>query len=150
MKKFAFSLDKVLTYKEQIEHNLRSEYAQIVQKVAREEEKLQVLEQEHAACRMKYEEEKHKGSTIRRLKVYESYLESVLWNIQKTEKLIKRLKSEEEAKREEVIAAKTETSSIDRLKDKRKKEYNAAERKAEEIFVEEFVANTSSTRVRTG
>ena len=99
---------------------------------------------------MRYEEEKHKGSTIRRMKVYESYLESVLWNIQKTEKMIKRLKAEEEAKREEVIAAKTETSSIDRLKDKRKKEYDAAERKAEEIFVEEFVANTSSARVKTG
>lgn len=121
MKKFAFSLDKVLTYKEQIEHNLRAEYAQIVQKVAMEEEHLQRLEEEHAAYRMRYEEEKHKGSTIRRMKVYESYLESVLWNIQKTEKMIKRLKAEEEAKREEVIAAKTETSSIDRLKDKRKK-----------------------------
>ena len=70
--------------------------------------------------------------------------------IQKTEKIIDRLKAEEEKKRVEVIAAKTEASSIDRLKDKRKKEYNAAERKAEEIFVEEFVANTSSAAARMG
>ena len=150
MKKFAFSLDKVLTYKEQVEHNLRAEYAQIVQKVAREEEKLQMLEEEHRTCSSRYEEEKNKGSTIRRLKVYEGYLESVLWNIQKTEKIIERLKSEEEKKREEVIVAKTETSSIDRLKDKRKKEYDDAERKAEEMFVEEFVANTSSVGAQTG
>ena len=150
MKKFAFSLDKVLTYKEQIEHNLRAEYAQIVQKVAREEERLQMLEEEHAVCRMRYEEEKNRGSTIRQMKIYEGYLESVLWKIQKTEKIIDRLKAEEEKKRVEVIAAKTEASSIDRLKDKRKKEYNAAERKAEEIFVEEFVAHTSSAAARMG
>lgn len=148
MKKFVFTLDKVLTYKEQIEQNLRTEHAHIVQQVVKEEEKLRRLEDEHVACRMEYEKEKAKGSTIRQLKLHENYLESVLFKIQAAEKTIERLKIEEEAKRKEVVAAKTETSSIDRLKEKRLKEYSAAVRKEEEKFVEEFVANTTSVRVR--
>lgn len=148
MKKFAFSLDKVLNYKEQVEANLRTEYAQIMQKVVKEEEKLEKLEEEHAVCCLQYEAEKQKGITILQLKVHEGYLESIFRKIQQTEKVIELLKQEEEKKRQEVIAAKTETSSIDKLKGRRRNEYTAAVTKEEEKFIEEFVANTTSGKTR--
>lgn len=149
MKKFLFALDKVLNYKEQVEANLRTEYAQIMQKVAKEEEKLKKLEAEHRACRVQYEAEKQRGSTIRELKMYEGYLDSVLKKIQHTQTVIEMLKQEEEKKRQEVIEAKTETSSIDKLKGRRRDEYTAAVRKEEEQFIEEFVANTNSGKPKS-
>ena len=44
------------------------------------------------------------------------------------------------SKRSEVVEAKKETSSIDKLKEKKFKEYEKAVQKEEEQFIEEFVA----------
>lgn len=150
MKRFMFSLDKVLTYKEQIEYNLRSEYGQIMQRVAEEEAVLMQLDEEYDFRCVKFEEEKRRGCTIKDLKMHEEYLENLLFRIHKSQKILERLKEEEEKKRQEVIRAKTETSSIDKLKEKRIKEYSATVQKEEENLIEEFVANASSGRVKTG
>lgn len=148
MKRFAFSLDKVLTYKEQVEYNLRSEYGQIMQRVASEEAILLRLNEEYDYRCKKYEEEKRRGCTIGDLKMHEDYLENLLFRIHKSRKILEQLKKEEEKKREEVIRAKTETSSIDKLKEKRMKEYSATVRKEEENLIEEFVANATSGKVK--
>lgn len=150
MKRFAFSLDKVLTYKEQVEYNLRSEYGQIMQRVAVQEKIVRQLDEEYDYRCSKYEEEKKRGCTIGDLKMHEEYLENLLFRIHKSRKVLEHLKQEEEKKRQEVIRAKTETSSIDKLKEKRIKEYAAVVRKEEENFIEEFVANASSGKVQTG
>ena len=42
-------------------------------------------------------------------------------------------------KRQEVVEAKKETSSIDKLKERRKEEYKKEALKEEEHFIEEFV-----------
>lgn len=44
MKKFSFSLNKVLDYKTQIEDSLRSEHAEAVKAVNEKEEKIQSME----------------------------------------------------------------------------------------------------------
>lgn len=148
MKRFTFSLDKVLTYKEQVEYNLRTEHGQIMQRVAAEEAVLLNLEEEYALRCGRYDESKRRGCTIGELKLYEEYMENLLFRIQESEKALERLKQEEEKKRREVIRAKTETSSIDNLKQKRIKEYGASVRKEEENLIEEFVANASSGKAR--
>ena len=50
----------------------------------------------------------------------------------------------EEAKRNEVVEAKKETSSIDKLKEKKRQEYDKVVQKEEEQFIEEFVATQSA------
>ena len=57
------------------------------------------------------------------------------------------LRKEEEAKRQEVVEAKKETSSLDKLKEKKLDLYNKSVQKAEEILIDEFV---SSARSRSG
>ena len=47
MKKFSFSLDKVLDYKIQVEDNLRSEHAGAVKAVMNKEEEIQGMEAAH-------------------------------------------------------------------------------------------------------
>ena len=77
MKKFSFSLDKVLSYKMQIERNLRSEHAHILHLVAQKEEEIRQLELKFKECCAQFEAEKKNGSSSGRLKIFENYLQSL-------------------------------------------------------------------------
>ena len=123
MKKFFFSLDTVLSYKEQVLDGLKAEHARILQKIRECENAIERLEQEHRDCCIEFRENRMKGIKIRK----------------KYEELAK-LQQKEEEKRAEVVEAKKETSSIDKLKEKKFKEYEKEVQKEEEHFIEEFVA----------
>ncbi len=142
MKKFNFSLDKVLTYKEQIEENLKIELAEIIQTVQNEEKKLQTLEEEHRMYSLKFEEEKASGCTILTINFYEGYLLNTTYKIKRQNQIIQSLKIKEDKKRDEVIEAQKETKTITKLKEKKIDEYNKEILKKEETFIEEFVATS--------
>ena len=69
------------------------------------------------------------------------YMNLLLGRIEQEREALGELRKEEERKREEVIHAKQETSSIQMLKDKKRQEYDAAEAKSRELEIEEFVSN---------
>ena len=62
--------------------------------------------------------------------------------------VLERLEERKEQKRKEVVAAKTETSSIELLKDKKMAQYQYQVQKSEELFIEEFVSNVRSKALR--
>ncbi|MCP1102507.1 flagellar FliJ protein [Aequitasia blattaphilus] len=142
MKKFTFALDKVLRYKRQIERNLRNEHAYIVQEINQQEKVIEDLEKEYDKLAHEFEEIKQVGATVKSLRVYEDYFNTLRQSIIMEEQLLHLLRQKEAQKRKEVITAKQETSSIDILKDKRKEEYTKELRKNEERELEEFVAST--------
>ena len=141
MKKFFFSLDTVLSYKEQVLDNLRGEHARAIARVRQCEQEIQELEQMHKECVAEFEMRKVRGMSIADMRGYENYLEALGLKIrQKQEQLVK-LQEEEEKKREQVVEAKKETSSITKLKEKKQAEYDKMIQKQEELFIEEFVSN---------
>lgn len=142
MKNFSFSLDKVLSYKVQIENSLRNEHAHAVQIVSKQEMLIRTLEKQQKLYGIQFDEEKKNGAAISCLRMYECYLEGIQNKISDEKKRLILYKKDEEEKRERVIEAKKDTSSITKLKDKKKKEYNALALKEEERSVEEFVSNT--------
>ncbi len=84
------------------------------------------------------------GIKISEIHTYENYLESLGLKIRQKQEQLKRLMIKEEAKRNEVVEAKKETSSIDKLKEKKRQEYDKVVQKEEEQFIEEFVATQSA------
>lgn len=146
MKKFSFSLDKVLRYKIQVENSIRNEHARMVQAVFKQEEVIAALEEDHRKHRESFKKEQEYGCSISRFRTYEDYLSLAQQRINGELEKLEILKKEEEEKRAEVIKAKTETSSIEKLKEKKKEEYDKASQKAEEQFIEEFVSNASAAK----
>ncbi len=142
MKKFAFSLDKVLSYKQQVEDNLRTEHAGAVRAVAKKEKEIKEMQDEHQIFVENMETIKKQGCTIQELRFYEGYLDSSRHKIEKQKETLEILHKREEEKREQVIEAKKERTSIDKLKEKKKSEYDFMEQKEEERFIEEFVSNS--------
>ena len=151
MKKFSFSLERVLNYKEQIEQSLRSEHGQAVMKVKKKEEQIQELETMFTECRKTWGAKEMSVTTIAKMRRYTDYLGTLTGKISSEKDTLKKLQKEEELKREQVIEAKKETSSIQKLKEKKKREYDELAAKVQEREVEEFVSNRSvSGKSKTG
>lgn len=144
MKKFNFPLDTVLNYKDQALDNLKSEHAQIIAKVAQQEQKIERLtEQRRTAC-IRFREETQNGIAINTMREYECYITYMQQKILTEQGVLLKLKRKEEQKRAEVVEARKEKVSIEKLKEKKFVQYNKEVLRSEELFIEEFVSNTMS------
>ena len=149
MKKLVFPLEKVLDYKEQVLDGLKAEHARILMKVRECERAIEELEQLHRDCTAEFRKNKLNGIKISEIHTYENYLEALGVKIRIKQDQLEKLKLREEAKRNEVVEAKKETSTLDKLKEKKREEYDKEVQKEEERFIEEFVT-TKSAMVRLG
>ena len=139
MKKFAFALDKVLEFKRQYEDSIRNEHAAIMHEIRLQEERFAELSAKDKEIRDQMRREQEVGCQILRIHTFEGYLEYLKGEMFRVTQRLKNLRFQEEQKRRELIAAKTDTTSIDKLKDKKLEEYNYLAQKEQEQLVEEFV-----------
>ena len=147
MKKFKFSLDSVLSYKQQVLESLQGEHAVILAQVREQEGVLERTWQDYRDCDAEYRQRKAEGITITDAMVYQNGLRVLERDIQRESDRLEELKKQEEAKRQEVVDAKIDTSSIEKLKEKKLDLYNKEAAKNEEGLIDEFV---SSARARAG
>ena len=145
MKKFKFSLDSVLSYKEQVLEALQGEHAVILAQVREQEEVLAAAWREYRDCDAEYSRRKAEGIAITDAMVYQNGLRVLERNIQRETDKLEELRKKEDAKRQEVVDAKIDTSSIEKLREKKLDLYNKAVQKSEEVLIDEFV---SSARAR--
>ncbi|MFT4005471.1 MAG: flagellar export protein FliJ [Lacrimispora sp.] len=144
MKKFSFPLDTVLNYKDQVLDNLKNEHAQILAKVAQQEKWINTLADQRSSACIRFQEEIRNGIAINVMREYESYITYMQQKILAEQGILQRLKRREEQKRAEVVEARKETASIEKLKEKKLVQYNKDVLRSEELFIEEFVSNTTS------
>ena len=147
MKKFKFSLDSVLSYKQQVLESLQGEHAAILAQVREQEAVLERAWQDYRDCDGEYRQKKEQGITITDAMVYQNGLRVLERDIQRETEKLEALRRKEEKKRQEVVDAKIDTSSIEKLKEHKLEDYHKAEQKAEEVLIDEFV---SSARARAG
>lgn len=141
MKKFSFALDSVLDYKNQALESIMGEHAQILAEVSAKEKEIDELNKSYKQYSLMYNEKRFNGITPAESGVYTEYLRKLEAIIKHELEKLRELNIKEEKKRRQVIEAKTESSSIEKLKDRRLEEYNKAVAKSEELFIEEFVSN---------
>ena len=103
--------------------------------------------QDYRDCDAEYRQRKAEGITITDAMVYQNGLRVLERDIQRESDRLEELKKQEEAKRQEVVDAKIDTSSIEKLKEKKLDLYNKEAAKNEEVLIDEFV---SSARARAG
>lgn len=142
MKKFKFALDTVLSYKQQVLDALEAEHAAAMAKVHEQERVLDAVWQEYRECNAEYREKKAEGLSITEAMIYESSLRSGELHIQRETNKLEKLQEEAEKKREEMVEAKIDTSSLEKLKDKKLEQYRKDEQKDQELLVDEFISST--------
>ncbi len=143
MKQFQYRLETVLDYKTQVLDNLKSEHAVIIQSVNRKQEEIQGLHQELNGIESEFDRTKEAGATIQNYRLFDMCIGRMEEIIDEEKERLKVLRKQEEAKKQEVITAKVDTSKFEKLKDRKFKEYQKEAAKADETFIEEFFSNTS-------
>ena len=96
MKKFKFSLETVLNYKEQNENNLRAEHAAALQQVIRQEEVIEELRQKARQTREEINEKRSGGFNVLQMQTFERYLNYLKGEIKKELRTLDILKRKEE------------------------------------------------------
>ena len=144
MKKFQFSLESVLSYKQQVLDALKGEHAEILAQVHAQEDVLEAVWQEYRACNAEFCQRKAEGMTIADAMFYENGLRVLERNIQRETDKLEELRRKEEKKRQEVVDAKIDTSSIEKLKEHKLEDYNKAVQKDEEKLIDEFVSSAQA------
>lgn len=142
MKKFRFSLETVLDYKQQALEALMAEHGAILAQVRDQEAVVGGLEQEHLQVDEEFSGRKLEGLSILDALNYEQYLRALEREIMEERRKLELLRRKEEAKRNQVVEARKETATIEKLKEHKLEDYHKAEQKDEEQRIEEFVSTT--------
>jgi flagellar export protein FliJ len=140
MKKFVFSLEKVLNFKQQMLDVKKNELANLQMQLHEIEQKIEDLNHQFAANNQKMILEMQEGLTPKDIEIYKVYFNSVNQNIKKltTQKL--QILNLIEQKKQEIVEMNSEISGLEKLKEKQLNLYFNAVRKAEELAIEEFVS----------
>ena len=146
MKKFKFGLDTVLSYKQQVLDALQGEYAAILAKVRQQEERLEACWRNYRAYNEEYRLRSEEGMPITEALICQSELRAMEREIQQETEKLGALREAAEKKREEVVEARKETSSIEKLREKQLAAYEKAVAKSEEQAIDEFVSTTRVIR----
>ncbi|MGL5434616.1 MAG: flagellar FliJ family protein [Lachnospiraceae bacterium] len=142
MKRFQYSLDTVLTYQTHVLDHLRTEHARIISDVHRKQGEINSLKVELNDFHQHFDQAKTTGAAIEDYRLFGMCIEGMERKIDTEKEHLLLLQQKEEAKKNEVVDAKVDTSRYEKLKLRRLSEYRKAELKAEETFAEEFVTRT--------
>ena len=142
MKKFRFSLETVLDYKNQALDALRAEHGAILAQVRAQEQLIEDLETEYRQADDDFTQRKLEGINVLDAMSFEQYLRSLERKLQEEYRKLDRLRRREEDKRAQVVEARKETATIEKLKEHKLEDYRKAEQKDEEQRIEEFVSTT--------
>ena len=147
MKKFKFSLDTVLSYKDQVLDALKIEHGVILAEIRAQEEVLEAVWRRYRDYDEEFREEKMNGISALDAMMYEAGLRAQELTIKRETEKLDALREREEQKRNEVVEAKKETASLEKLRERKLDNYNKAAQKIEEQRIEEYV---STQRAMTG
>ncbi len=147
MKKFKFSLDTVLSYKDQVLDALKIEHGVILAEIRMQEEVLEDVWRRYRDYNEEFRDQKLIGISALDALMYESGLRAQELEIKRETEKLEALREREEEKRNEVVEAKKETASLEKLRERKLDTYNKGIQKSEEQRIEEFV---STQRAMTG
>ncbi|MEY8402910.1 flagellar export protein FliJ [Oscillospiraceae bacterium 44-34] len=142
MKRFRFSLETVLDYKQQALDALRAEHGAVLVRVRAQEKVIEGLEEEYRQADGDFTRRKLEGINILDALNYEQYLRSLERKLREEYQKLESLRRIEEQKRTQVVEARKETATIEKLREHKLEDYRKAEQKAEEQRIEEFVSTT--------
>lgn len=147
MKRFKFSLEKVLDYRRHIQDKekdtlalLRAEYNQLLD----EERELQ---RRYEAAKREYAENSAAGIKIIDAKIMLNNIEDIrrLIEIQKAKISEKEIQVDNQAKK--LVVATQEKMTVEKLREKKLEIYRDEETKSEEKFIDDFLSNRKSLAV---
>ena len=140
MKKFQFKLDTVMDYKQQVLENRLVEHGAAVAQTRAQEAVYNDVQNRRTEYENEYRQKKAVGLNILELQLYQDCLEALHREENREQERLRQLQRIEEEKRSQVIESRTETATLEKLRDIKHKEYLKELQKDEERFIDDLTA----------
>jgi len=140
MKKFSFSLQKLLHYKEQVldvERTVLADMNAVLNALTAERDKMTCERGERVRWLRK---KTASGIAAIEMESHKNFLTSLDFAIKNKEQQIKLQRAAVEKQQDKVREVKVEISTMEKLRERKLEEYNYKAQKADELFIEEFVS----------
>lgn len=147
MKKFRFSLESVLDYKQQELDARKAEQVAAQAAVLRQEKVLADARERYTGLSREFQEKAQSGLKAAEAMTYEMGLRVLEAEIQQEVGRLEELQRIKEAKRAAVVEARQESASLEKLREKKLESYRKDVQKSEERLIDELV---SAARVSGG
>lgn len=141
MKKFQFSLSKVLDYKDQVLEKEKNHLANLHAKKARIDQCIDDFQVEFEAVNQRFTKETAQGISVIQIKTFEFQLQSIRLQIKQLKNEQNALAQSIEKQIQVVIEASQEVTGLDKLEEKQRMEYNIEQAKGNEAQIAEFVSS---------
>lgn len=145
MKKFVFTLEKVLSVKEQMYEVKRGELSILNQRLGDIETRIEDNKKEYKRYNEEVNEKLRAGTTASSIEAYKRYFVVLDNEAQRLEGEKIEMQNQINEKQAEVLEVKTEISGLEKLREKQFAEYNKGLQKAQEREIEEFVSEKISS-----
>ncbi len=140
MKRFRFQLEPVLDYKQQVLDAKMVELGAVQAQVREQEARRDEAYERVAAHNAEYIQRSQEGIAVVEAMGYQTSLDVLKRRAKREDERLAALRKREEAKRNEVIATRKDTHSLEKLKELRRSEYDQAVAKAEEKSLDDLTA----------
>lgn len=142
MKKFQFSLSKVLDYKGQVLEKEKNALAHLHSLKKQIEDKIDSLQQEFQQVNQRLAEKSAEGISVMQIKSFEYQLQSIRYQIRQLQSENNAISASIEKQIKVVVSVSQEISGLDKLEEKQRTEYNMLEAKGSELQIAEFVSSS--------
>ncbi len=143
MKRFEFSLEKMLDYKNQVLMDEKNRLAELRQKLDRLTQTLNALREEYARCNDDLNEKTRKGLVPQEISLRKSYLNSLNDRIKMQAQQVKLAQIRVNDQMMVVVKVSQDISTLEKLREHQYEEYLLEESKETQLLIEEFVANAA-------
>ena len=142
IKRFQFTLDKLKGYKEQVLSKEKGDLAALRAQQAKYAAEQAKVQAELDEANEEFLRKSGSGMTIMEMTLFKEYLNSLSNQIRELERKIQLEEEKIKFQTKVVVEANKDVSSLEKLEDKQREEYNFKVSKAEEQFIEEYVSNS--------
>ena len=143
MKKFKFSLEKILDLKNQFLKNLKNDLMRLKLDLKNKEDEINDLNRKIADTDAKYVEKTKESISSVEIVSYKDYLDRLYMEKKELFMQERIIINKIENKKKDVISMNMEISTLEKLREKKMDDYNYKVQKAEEQLIEEFISMSS-------
>lgn len=145
MKRFSFSLQRLLDYTGQVLDIERATLADMNAVLRGFQNELEQMKAEYARRAAEFEGLKIEGMTPLDMRTHINYLRKLDEDIHDKAVQIEMQRRVVERQTDKVREVKIEISTMENLRERKLEEYNYLDNKEQELFIEEFVSNKKAT-----
>ncbi len=143
MKRFEFSLNKLMGYKKQVLDREKNDLAHLRRQQQQMLDEKSELEARLTSSNNEFCQKSGVGMTVLQITMFKSYHQSLSQQIKELEASIEKMEEKVQKQLGVVIEATKEVSSLEKLEEKQLEEYNFMVAKQEEQFISEYVMNST-------